>query len=728
MSKQSDDFSIEKYRIISTKTLADSFVKGQKNGERFCFILGSGASFKSGIKIGTQLEKDWLDEMSKSPGLAEVSKRVADMKESGVLDDSFDFENDILPKWKNGQKLDSKYYFGIYTLRFFPNYRNGYFYFEKMISKAKPSFGYNALAQILSDGKGSNLVITTNFDSLVEDALFIYTDKKPLVINHELLADFAENPNIKQPIIAKVHRGLFFDPLNRKEETDKLKGNWSEVLKSIFRVYTPVVIGYGGGDGSLMDLLEDEDVKMKNGIYWCYLEGSGLPDVRIQMLVKDKGGWFVKSAGFDKIMLTLGNALVPGKIEPPIVGTYLKKQYEDRVSGYEMQYRELTKDTLGKDKSAVKEQNSDSEKEFRTEFLELDSRVEQIEKSKSEKELTAEDYFRIGNRAHDEKDYDKAISDYSKAIELNPNFVEAYSNRGVAFAYKKDYDKAILDYSKAIELNPEYAKAYSNRGNAFAYKKDYDKAISDYNKAIELNPEDAEAYNNRGNAFANQIDYDKAISDYNKAIELNPEDAEAYYNRGTTFADQKDYDKAISDYSKAIELNPEDVEFYYNRGNAFADQKDYDKAISDYSKAIEMNPEDAEFYYNRGNAFADQKDYDKAISDYNKAIELKPDDSRLYDNRGFARIYIKDFDNAKKDIDKALALDPEDGCIYDSLGVLQLVTGKAEEAVVSFTRAIELGCKEADTYKNRSIAYTALNETEKAAADIARAEELRKQE
>ena len=62
---------------------------------------------------------------------------------------------------------------------------------------------------------------------------------------------------------------------------------------------------------------------------------------------------------------------------------------------------------------------------------------------------------------------DKAIEDYTKAIELNPQHANAYHNRGLAWSKKGDRDKAIEDYNKAIELNPQYADAYNNRGNAW---------------------------------------------------------------------------------------------------------------------------------------------------------------------------------------------------------------------------------------------------------------------
>ena len=63
--------------------------------------------------------------------------------------------------------------------------------------------------------------------------------------------------------------------------------------------------------------------------------------------------------------------------------------------------------------------------------------------------------------------YDEALKDYDKAIELDPNYTFAYNNRGLAF-YKLDkFEEALKDYDKAIELDPSYTFVYNNRGNAF---------------------------------------------------------------------------------------------------------------------------------------------------------------------------------------------------------------------------------------------------------------------
>ncbi|MBC8228037.1 tetratricopeptide repeat protein, partial [bacterium] len=85
----------------------------------------------------------------------------------------------------------------------------------------------------------------------------------------------------------------------------------------------------------------------------------------------------------------------------------------------------------------------------------------------------ADAYLNRGTAWFDKGDYDRAISDLNKAIEINPKLAEAYLNRGVAWGNKGDYDRSISDCNKAIEVNPKYALAYYNRGLAWIDKGDY---------------------------------------------------------------------------------------------------------------------------------------------------------------------------------------------------------------------------------------------------------------
>ena len=183
---------------------------------------------------------------------------------------------------------------------------------------------------------------------------------------------------------------------------------------------------------------------------------------------------------------------------------------------------------------------------------------------------------------------DKAIESYSRAIELSPNFVEAYNNRGVVYNIKGDYDRAIEEYNKAIELKPDFAQAYNNRGVVYIDKGDFDRAIEEYNKAIELKPDLAEAYYNRGIDYQNKGDYDRAIADFTEAIAFKPDYASAYNNRGVVYIDKGDFDRAIEEYNKAIELKPDLAEAYYNRGEVRLRSREWEKAKADLITAKKM--------------------------------------------------------------------------------------------------------------------------------------------
>ena len=108
-----------------------------------------------------------------------------------------------------------------------------------------------------------------------------------------------------------------------------------------------------------------------------------------------------------------------------------------------------------------------------------------------------------------------------KLTEINPNFTDAYHDRGLAKVELEDYKGAIQDFNKAIEL--EYIKlnlAYNNRGAAKRNLKDYRGAIEDYTKAIGINPNYANAYYNRGAAKISLGQKDNGCLDFSKAREL----------------------------------------------------------------------------------------------------------------------------------------------------------------------------------------------------------------
>ncbi len=96
-----------------------------------------------------------------------------------------------------------------------------------------------------------------------------------------------------------------------------------------------------------------------------------------------------------------------------------------------------------------------------------------------------------------------------------------YQNRANAHFVKGEFDLAVINYNKVIELNPKETSTYMSRGLAYYNKEYYDKAIADYGKVIELNPEEASAYFKRADIFEKTGEMTKAVADYQKVVELD---------------------------------------------------------------------------------------------------------------------------------------------------------------------------------------------------------------
>ena len=167
---------------------------------------------------------------------------------------------------------------------------------------------------------------------------------------------------------------------------------------------------------------------------------------------------------------------------------------------------------------------------------------------------TAGEFIEKSKEKSDMKDYEGAIIDYTKAIELKPDYILAYYLRGEARYILEDYPGAIVDYTRVIELKPNYIDVFFSRARAKSLLEDYRGAISDYTKAIELKPDFEYAYyNNRGLAKSSLKDYRGAIMDYTKAIELKPDFDYAYFNRGLCEI-EINLNNACLDFSRAGEL------------------------------------------------------------------------------------------------------------------------------------------------------------------------------
>jgi tetratricopeptide (TPR) repeat protein len=337
------------------------------------------------------------------------------------------------------------------------------------------------------------------------------------------------------------------------------------------------------------------------------------------------------------------------------------------------------------------------------------------------------------------KDYQKALSDYNKAISVNPELAMAYLGRGKIYYRLNQPQKAKNNWQKSAELyNDPSSSGYGQyRGQESTLEETIDELQQGAQQAQKEN--DLESYQaNKAALKQFQIFYyvdqaeesllidedkQKAIEFLTKVIAIDPKYTQAYFDRSSVYKDLNNYPKAIADYNQLIAIEPQSARIYRARGQAYKDISNYPKAIADYKKAIEIEPKGVWQYLDLAKFYIDLKDYQSAILTYNKAIALEPD-SDIYNFRARVHLAIKDYPKAIADYTKTIENHPENERSYLNRGQAYFSLKKYNLAIADFTKAIEDYPEYTDAYYNRSVTHTFLKDYPAAIKDLTKAIEI----
>jgi len=291
------------------------------------------------------------------------------------------------------------------------------------------------------------------------------------------------------------------------------------------------------------------------------------------------------------------------------------------------------------------------------------------------------------------EEYDKAIADFSRALELNRDYAEGYNNRGLVYHKKGEYDKAVSDYSEAIKINPECLKAYLNRGQLYRVNKEYGKAASDFRRVIEIAPLDTTGYFYLAHTDLTLGKKEESIAIYNKILEIDPENAEAYYNLGVISADKGNKKQAIVLFNKALEVDPWYTPAFDKLIQFYAGEKDEGKLMALYKKAVANKLDNFDAYYNIGNLYSSiGKDKD-AIALYRKAAEINPGSAKTYAALGSSYCMLGKNKMAIFFLRKAVELNPNLGVAHNNLAAAYYYNKDYALAIRHCDKAIKLGYK-----------------------------------
>ncbi|MBI3914059.1 MAG: tetratricopeptide repeat protein [Chloroflexi bacterium] len=628
-------------------------IKEAGTSPRFAFFLGAGASFQSGIPVASGMIRDFKKSI--------IERECPE-------DLQTDQEKD---QWLAAQPWynpDDEY--SCLFERIEPKEVGRQRYIEMMIDGRAPSFGYVVLANLLATNH-INTIMTTNFDDLIYDASSKYTDIRPIVYAYGIMASEMRILSLR-PKILKLHGDYLYSALkNTDTELAEQDLNMAKGVSQFLKEYGLVVVGYGGNDKSIMELLRG--INERNDFYWCVRRGE-IPNTSVQELLQERRGEIIEIDGFDEMMNEIRG----------IVG------FDVRAMVGGMQKREQV---------IIEQLKAFAPKNKSTDILVkvADVLAEQADQQLSQnKEGQALRYFAQGLEAAEAGKFQDAEHAYRRAIELDPRDYGSYNNLGILLYEKlQRYPDAEAAFRKAIELNPHDATVYYNLGSLLHKGlQSYSDAEVAYRQAIELDPQYAAAYSALGNLFHDMQRYPDAEAAYRNAIERDPYSADLYCDLGSLFHDMQRYPDAEAAFRQAIELNPQHARTYNNLG--FLLTKNPSRIANSeamYRKALELDPNDATTYYNLGYLFAnDSNRIADAEANYRKAIELNPQYAYAY--YGLAGVLAKNprrYSDAEAMYRKAIELIPNYADTYISLAaLLSRDPNRTADFEAAYKKALEL--------------------------------------
>eukprot|EP00359_Climacostomum_virens_P001814 CAMPEP_0204898744 /NCGR_PEP_ID=MMETSP1397-20131031/1460_1 /ASSEMBLY_ACC=CAM_ASM_000891 /TAXON_ID=49980 /ORGANISM="Climacostomum Climacostomum virens, Strain Stock W-24" /LENGTH=562 /DNA_ID=CAMNT_0052066629 /DNA_START=6 /DNA_END=1694 /DNA_ORIENTATION=+ len=274
------------------------------------------------------------------------------------------------------------------------------------------------------------------------------------------------------------------------------------------------------------------------------------------------------------------------------------------------------------------------------------------EESKKPELSPAEEAKVAGNKAYTQKRFEEALSQYDRAIELNPDELTYYTNKASVYLETGDYQKGLEVCETAIEKGrslhaslEKIARAFERKAHIYEKMGQTDEAIAqarlslmEYNsdkvkfylKDLEkikkkeeerayISPELSEEANARGNQLFNASDFPGSLVEYDEAVKRNPQSAKAHANRAAALVKLMEFTRALADINRCLELDPGYIKAYGRKGNIHFLMKEYHKSMEAFEKGLKLDPDNVEC----------KQGFQKTLSAINSSSSAQPDEERL---------------------------------------------------------------------------------------------------
>ncbi|WLW54274.1 tetratricopeptide repeat protein [Streptomyces sp. YU58] len=266
----------------------------------------------------------------------------------------------------------------------------------------------------------------------------------------------------------------------------------------------------------------------------------------------------------------------------------------------------------------------------------------------------------------------------------------AHGLRGVEFGSAGDHATALTQFDRAVELDPAWASAYEGRAIARAHLGDYPAAVTDLDRADVLAPGKARTLSLRGDYHRVTGDFVSAVRDLDKVVEVDPTRKAAWASRGVARHALGDVDAALSDLDRALELDPGYVWALVRRARVWRSRGDQERRLADLGRAVALEPDTPWVLCERGDALVGDGRHERALADYDRAIALDDTYASAYASRGVCRAAAGDPSGALTDLDRALDIESEYVWALWQRARVHHALGSRERASADVQRALEI--------------------------------------
>ena len=228
-----------------------------------------------------------------------------------------------------------------------------------------------------------------------------------------------------------------------------------------------------------------------------------------------------------------------------------------------------------------------------------------------------------GDKFYEKGKIQKAINEFSLALEVDPNNVNVHNSLGVCYGLLSLYDSAIAEFQKAIAINPEEYMAVYNLGLVHLLTGQRDRALEYFLDADKINGNNFEVAFQTGKLYLETGNFKKGRPYLERAVELDPESGQVYRYLGDCYAASQMPEAAIAAYKKAIKHNPHDGAALSALGSIFdAQGENPEITLMFLRESVAASPENGLFHHRLGRHFSNQHRLDDALKEFVRAKSL----------------------------------------------------------------------------------------------------------